>query len=78
MEQEFIINGQKPLAGTIKVRGAKNAALKIFPVALMTDEPIKITNLPDIEDCHRAQEMLIALGHEVKNLGECVNLFVYL
>src|SRR3989338_1213386 len=69
MEQEFIINGQKPLAGTIKVRGAKNAALKIFPVALMTDEPIKITNLPDIEDCHRAQEMLIALGHEVKNLG---------
>ena len=72
MEKKFIINGQKPLNGTIKVKGAKNAALKVFPLALMTDEPIKIFNLPDIEDCHRAQEMLIALGHEAKDLGDGV------
>lgn len=70
MEQKFIINGQKPLSGSIKVKGAKNAALKVFPLALMTDEPIKVINVPDIEDCHRAQEMLLALGHEVKNLGD--------
>ncbi len=69
MESKFIINGQKPLAGSIKVKGAKNAALKIFPVALMTDEPIRVVNVPDIEDCHRAQEMLIALGHKAENLG---------
>ena len=69
MESKFIINGQKPLSGSIKVKGAKNAALKVFPLALMTDEPIKMVNVPDIEDCHRAHEMLVALGHEVKDLG---------
>ncbi|MBU3901366.1 UDP-N-acetylglucosamine 1-carboxyvinyltransferase [Patescibacteria group bacterium] len=70
MQQKFIINGQKPLAGSIKVKGAKNAALKVFPLALMTDEPIRVVNVPDIEDCHRAQEMLAALGHSVKILGD--------
>ena len=68
MNQKFIINGQKPLAGTIQVRGAKNAALKIFPVALLTREPIRVSNLPEIEDCQRAEEMLLALGHEVKKI----------
>ncbi|MFH1385895.1 MAG: UDP-N-acetylglucosamine 1-carboxyvinyltransferase, partial [Patescibacteria group bacterium] len=69
MEQKFIINGEKPLSGSIKVKGAKNAALKVFPLVLMTDEPIEVVNVPDIEDCHRAQEMLAALGHSVKKLG---------
>jgi len=67
--QKFVISGQKLLRGNIKVKGAKNAALKVFPLALMTDEPIKIVNLPNIEDCHRAQEMLVALGHEANDLG---------
>src|SRR3989339_376617 len=70
--KKFVINGQKPLSGVIKVKGAKNAALKVFPLALMTGEPIKIVNLPDIEDCHRAQEMLVALGHKAVNLGNGV------
>ncbi|MBI4708809.1 MAG: UDP-N-acetylglucosamine 1-carboxyvinyltransferase [Candidatus Portnoybacteria bacterium] len=85
MDKKFIINGGKSLSGSIQVKGAKNAALKIFPVALLTEEPIKIINLPEIQDCFRAQEMLKALGHEVKEIknGEtqiqfksktCVNL----
>jgi len=83
--EKFVINGGKALKGEIEVRGAKNAALKIFPVALMTKEPILISNIPEIEDCHRAEEMLEALGHSVgkKNPGvieiqyksrKCVNL----
>jgi len=82
---KFIINGGKPLEGIIEVKGAKNAALKIFPLALMTEEKIRISNLPEIEDVKRAEEMLVALGHIVKNIkkGEaeiqrkskkCVNL----
>jgi len=67
---KFIITGGRPLKGTIEVKGAKNAALKIFPVALMTNEPILVSNLPEIEDVLRAQEMLEALGHSVKRLGE--------
>lgn len=63
---KFVINGDSPLSGTIEVNGAKNAALKVFPLALMTEEKIKISNLPEIEDVKRAEEMLIALGHSVK------------
>lgn len=68
MEPRFIISGSRPLQGVIEVKGAKNAALKIFPLALMTREPILVSNLPEIEDCQRAQEMIIALGHEVKKI----------
>lgn len=56
--------------GTIEVKGAKNAALKIFPVALMAQGKIKVINLPEIEDVYRAEEMLEALGHEVKRTKE--------
>jgi len=68
MEEKYVINGGRPLRGEIKVKGAKNAALKIFPLALMTRQPIRVSNLPEIEDCQRAQEMVKALGHEVKKI----------
>ena len=70
MNEKFVINGGTKIEGEINVRGAKNAALKIFPVALLTDEPIMISNMPQIEDCVRAQEMLQVLGHEVKKIKE--------
>ena len=70
MSQKFIINGGRPIEGAIKVKGAKNAALKVFPLALMTSEPIRISNMPEIEDCYRAEEMLVALGHEVSRSGK--------
>ncbi|TSC52340.1 MAG: UDP-N-acetylglucosamine 1-carboxyvinyltransferase [Parcubacteria group bacterium LiPW_39] len=66
MDKKFVINGGQSLAGVIQVKGAKNAALKIFPVVLMTREPIRVSNLPEIEDCQRAQEILTALGHGVR------------
>ncbi len=66
---KFIINGGKPLSGEIKVAGSKNAALKIFPVALLTKETIRVSNTPEIEDVSRARETLIALGGEVKKIN---------
>ncbi len=65
---KFIIQGRKPLKGEIAVSGSKNAALKIFPITLLTQEPIRVSNVPEIEDVFRAQEMLIALGGEVKKI----------
>lgn len=67
---KFIIEGNKPLKGEIKISGAKNAALKIFPVALISEGPIRISNIPEIEDCERAKEILLALGGEVKKLKD--------
>ncbi len=66
--EKFIIQGGKPLSGRISVSGSKNAALKIFPVALLTEEPIRVLNVPEIEDCLRAEELLLALGQSVEQI----------
>lgn len=67
---KFVVNGGKPIKGEISVVGAKNAALKIFPVAILTDGVIKVSNAPEIEDCLRASELLEALGGMVKKINK--------
>lgn len=64
----FIINGQSELGGEIKVGGAKNSALKIIPAALLSEEPITISNLPDIEDTKRSLEVFRSLGGQLEVL----------
>ncbi len=59
---KLIIEGQSKLSGEIEVKGAKNAALKIIPAALLSTEKLTITNLPNIEDINRAIDLLIDLG----------------
>lgn len=59
---KFLINGQKPLSGTIKVKGAKNLALKVIPGALLSDEATTIDNLPRIEDISKSLQMVKELG----------------
>lgn len=63
---KFIIEGGQKLSGSIAVMGAKNAALKIIPAALLSDQPITITNLPQIEDISRSLEIISDLGGQVK------------
>ena len=69
---EFVIKGKKSLNGEIKVSGSKNAALKIFPVAILAEEKIKVSGLPMIEDVFRSRDLLISLGHEVKEIKKGV------
>lgn len=63
---KFIIQGQSALSGEIEIKGAKNAALKIIPAALLSSEKITITNLPNIEDIDKAISMIKDLGANVK------------
>jgi len=63
---KFIIQGQKKLSGEIEVKGAKNAALKIIPAAILSTEKIRISNLPKIEDVDKALELITDLGGEIK------------
>lgn len=63
---KFIIEGQVSLSGEIEVKGAKNAALKIIPAALLSSEEISITNLPNIEDITRSLELMKDLGADVR------------
>jgi len=63
---KLIIHGQKKLSGEIAVKGAKNAALKIIPAALLSSEKITISNLPVIEDVAKSLELAGKLGARVE------------
>jgi UDP-N-acetylglucosamine 1-carboxyvinyltransferase len=61
----FIIEGGHPLNGTITASGNKNAALKLLPACLLTDQPIILHNIPDIQDVRTMGDILRDLGAEV-------------
>jgi len=58
----IVIKGGKPLAGSIPISGAKNAALTLLPCALLTDEPLTLRNLPRLADVDSFMHLLNQLG----------------
>jgi UDP-N-acetylglucosamine 1-carboxyvinyltransferase len=60
--ERYLVTGGRPLDGTIKVSGAKNAALKMLAAATLTGERCRITNVPEIEDVRAMTETLRDLG----------------
>jgi UDP-N-acetylglucosamine 1-carboxyvinyltransferase len=59
---KIIIEGGKPLSGTIPVSGAKNAALTLLPCALLTEEPLTLRNLPRLADIDSFQHLMTQFG----------------
>lgn len=70
MREQFVIEGNHRLHGEVTVSGNKNAALKMLPACLLTDEPVVLTNVPDIADVRVTLELLRRLGCEVELLGD--------
>jgi len=66
---KFIIEGGQPLHGTMTASGNKNAALKLLPACLLTDEPVILHNIPAIRDVENTTLILSDLGAEVTPLG---------
>ena len=58
----LIIEGGRPLRGTIAVSGAKNAALPILMASILLEEPVTYTNVPDLRDIHTTLKLLDILG----------------
>lgn len=58
----FEIRGGRKLCGTIIPQGAKNEALQVLCAALLTDEPVTLTNVPDILDVNTLIELLEDMG----------------
>ena len=58
----FIIDGGYPLQGDIMPQGAKNEALQVLCAVLLTDEPVRIKNLPDIADVNNQIRLLQQIG----------------
>jgi UDP-N-acetylglucosamine 1-carboxyvinyltransferase len=59
---KIIINGPCAIAGSVKISGAKNAALPLIFSSLLTDEPLKLTNIPHLQDVTTAMALLGRLG----------------
>ena len=63
---KFVIRGGNPLLGTVRVSGAKNAALPSMAAALLTDEPVILENIPQVRDIETERKLLAAMGAEVE------------
>lgn len=68
--KKIIINGNNNLEGTIRISGAKNAAVAVIPAAIITDEEVSICNVPEISDIDSLEEILKYLNIEVKRATE--------
>jgi UDP-N-acetylglucosamine 1-carboxyvinyltransferase len=61
----FEIRGGRPLKGEIVPQGAKNEALQVLCAALLTDEQVTLTNVPDILDVNTLIELLEDMGVKI-------------
>src|SRR3989344_2867023 len=67
---KFLIRGGKKLSGKISVMGAKNSALKAMTAFLLFDSPIRLENMPLIEDVFRMAELLEGAGVKIEKKKE--------
>lgn len=63
---KFVIEGEHILTGKVNISGAKNSAVALIPAAVLCDEEVKISNIPNISDIDALIEILVYLGAEVK------------
>jgi UDP-N-acetylglucosamine 1-carboxyvinyltransferase len=68
--EKYIINGGKKLSGEIKVAGAKNLALKVFPATILSQETCTLNNVPEIEDLQRMIETMEDLGAKIEKIAD--------
>ncbi len=66
MSDYFIIEGGAPLKGTVAPGGNKNAALPALAATLLTDEPVTLHNMPDIQDVETMGQLLEILSVDVQ------------
>ncbi|GIP39681.1 UDP-N-acetylglucosamine 1-carboxyvinyltransferase [Paenibacillus sp. J31TS4] len=70
--EKLVIEGGKPLSGTIRIHGAKNAALPIMAAALLAEGRHTIGNVPDLLDIHVMLDILRELGCKADLSGDTV------
>jgi len=66
---KFIVQKSCPLKGRVKVSGAKNSCLALMAASLLTDEPIELSNVPDLVDVRTMAQVLENTGVEIDRSG---------
>ena len=62
----YVINGGRPLEGTVTINGAKNAAVAILPAAILVSGKCRVENVPDISDVRILLDILKDMGAQVE------------
>ncbi|MGH9443043.1 MAG: UDP-N-acetylglucosamine 1-carboxyvinyltransferase, partial [Thermoanaerobaculia bacterium] len=63
--EKFRIEGATRLEGSVRISGAKNAALPAFAAALLTKEPVTLRNVPKVADLRTMAKLLSHIGAKV-------------
>ena len=63
---KILLKGGQPLKGSIRVGGAKNAVLPILAAGLLTDEPLRLGNVPSLADVRSMEALLVTHGAEIE------------
>jgi len=63
---KLYIKGNKTLNGSVVISGSKNAALPILFMTILSEEKIKISNIPNLTDINTALKLLVYLGVKIK------------
>lgn len=69
---KFVIRGGNVLNGEVKISGAKNAVLPLLAATILTDEPITITNVPNLQDVNTLIKLIAGLGITISYEGDTV------
>ncbi len=67
--EKFVIEGGTPLKGEVIPAGNKNAALPMLAACLLTEEPVILHNVPDIQDVQTMRKLIMSLGVDITDLG---------
>ncbi|KRP31970.1 MAG: UDP-N-acetylglucosamine 1-carboxyvinyltransferase, partial [Verrucomicrobia subdivision 6 bacterium BACL9 MAG-120924-bin69] len=68
---KFIVQGGKPIHGEIEPQGNKNEAMPLMAAACLTDQPIVLQNIPQIEDVRLMEKILNDLGLSTSESEVC-------
>lgn len=69
---KFIIRGGTVLNGTVRISGAKNAVLPLLAATILTDEPMVIKNVPNLQDVNTLIKLIAGLGVMIHYQGDTV------
>ncbi|NLP34106.1 MAG: UDP-N-acetylglucosamine 1-carboxyvinyltransferase [Clostridiales bacterium] len=72
--EQYIIKGGRPLNGEVTISGYKNAALGIIAAAIMTDETVKIENVPNVKDIEFLLQAIEDIGAKVERSKNAVTI----
>lgn len=72
--EKFVIEGGVPLRGTVRISGAKNAALPIMAASILADEPVTLKGVPRLRDVATLAGIMAELGVKVERIGDLLRI----